>query len=45
MITVGIAYLIITRSDVSIYKSQRLNRESAEAERRGDPKITHDEFE
>jgi len=45
MITVGIAYLIITRSDVSIYKSQRLNRESAEAERRGDPKITHNEFE
>jgi CIC family chloride channel protein len=45
MITVGIAYLIITRSDVSIYQSQRLNRESAQAERRGDPKITRDEFE
>jgi len=28
MITVGIAYLLITRTDVSIYKSQRLNRES-----------------
>ncbi|WP_319452686.1 MULTISPECIES: chloride channel protein [unclassified Mycobacterium] len=33
MITVGIAYLLITRTDVSIYKSQRLNREAAQAER------------
>jgi CIC family chloride channel protein len=45
MITVGIAYLIITRSNVSIYKSQRLNRESAEAERRGEAKTVKDEFE
>lgn len=45
MITVGIAYLLITRSSVSIYQSQRLNRESAEAERRGEPRITRDEFE
>jgi CIC family chloride channel protein len=37
MITVGIAYLLITRSDVSIYKSQRLNRETAEAEREASP--------
>lgn len=27
MITVGIAYLLISRTDVSIYKAQRLNRE------------------
>jgi CIC family chloride channel protein len=33
MITVGIAYLLITRTNVSIYKSQRLNRETALAER------------
>jgi CIC family chloride channel protein len=33
MITVGIAYLLITRTDVSIYKAQRLNREAAQAER------------
>jgi CIC family chloride channel protein len=33
MITVGIAYLLITRTDVSMYKSQRLNREAAVAER------------
>lgn len=45
MITVGIAYLIITRSSVSIYKSQRLNRDSAEAERKGEAKIVKDEFE
>ncbi len=44
MITVGIAYLMITRSSVSIYKSQRLNRESAEAERRGESRIVKDEF-
>jgi chloride channel protein, CIC family len=37
MITVGIAYLLITRTDVSIYKSQRLNRETAEAEREASP--------
>jgi CIC family chloride channel protein len=33
MITVGIAYLLITRTDVSMYKSQRFNREAAVAER------------
>ena len=35
MIAVGIAYLLISRTDVSIYKAQRLNREVALAERRG----------
>jgi CIC family chloride channel protein len=34
MVAVGIAYLLISRSDVSIYRAQRLNREAAEAERR-----------
>ena len=34
MIAVGIAYLLITRSSVSIYQAQRLNRESVEAARR-----------
>lgn len=33
MIAVGIAYLIISRTDVSIYQAQRLNRETAAAER------------
>lgn len=33
MVTVGIAYLLISRTDVSIYKAQRLNREAAAAER------------
>jgi chloride channel protein, CIC family len=33
MFTVGIAYLLITRTSVSIYHAQRLNRESVEAER------------
>jgi len=32
MITVGIAYLLISRTGVSIYKSQRLDRETAHAE-------------
>jgi chloride channel protein, CIC family len=45
MITVGIAYLLITRGNVSIYQSQRINRESAEAERRGDAKTVKNEFE
>ena len=45
MITVGIAYLLITRTNVSIYQSQRLNRESAEAERRGEAKMVKGEFE
>jgi CIC family chloride channel protein len=34
MIAVGIAYMLITRTDVSIYRAQRLNRETAAAERR-----------
>ncbi|HME46869.1 chloride channel protein [Mycobacterium sp.] len=34
MAAVGIAYLLISRTDVSIYGAQRLNREAAEAERR-----------
>jgi CIC family chloride channel protein len=36
MIAVGIAYLLIARTDVSIYRSQRLNREAAAAERQRD---------
>jgi chloride channel protein, CIC family len=36
MIAVGIAYLLITRTDVSIYAAQRLNREAAQAERERD---------
>ncbi|MGV0792032.1 chloride channel protein [Mycolicibacterium sp. XJ1819] len=35
MVAVGIAYLLIIRSDISIYSAQRLNRETAAAERRG----------
>jgi len=34
MVAVGIAYLLISRTDVSIYRAQRLNREAAEQERR-----------
>jgi chloride channel protein, CIC family len=33
MVAVGVAYLIICRSSVSIYQAQRLNRETAAAER------------
>jgi CIC family chloride channel protein len=33
MVAVGIAYLIIIRTPVSIYQAQRLNRETAAAER------------
>jgi len=33
MVAVGVAYLMICRSSVSIYQSQRLNRETAAAER------------
>ena len=33
MVTVGIAYLMISRTNVSIYQAQRLNRETATAER------------
>jgi chloride channel protein, CIC family len=33
MVAVGIAYLVISRTTVSIYQAQRLNREAAEAER------------
>ena len=33
IIGVGIAYLLITRTSVSIYRAQRLNRETAAAER------------
>lgn len=33
MIAVGIAYMLISRTDVSIYRAQRLNRETAAAER------------
>lgn len=34
MVAVGIAYMLIDRTDVSIYESQRLDRETAAAERR-----------
>jgi CIC family chloride channel protein len=34
MITVGIAYLLISRTSVSIYPAQRLDRDAAAAERR-----------
>ena len=40
MIAVGIAYLLITRTDVSIYQAQRLNRETAEAERARTTRLT-----
>ncbi|MBO0679836.1 chloride channel protein [Mycolicibacterium sp. S2-37] len=33
MVAVGVAYLLISRTDVSIYQAQRLNRETAEVER------------
>ncbi|WP_197376383.1 chloride channel protein [Mycolicibacterium baixiangningiae] len=33
MVGVGVAYLLITRTNVTIYQAQRLNRETAEAER------------
>jgi CIC family chloride channel protein len=36
MIAVGIAYMLIGRTDVSIYRAQRLNRETAAAERERD---------
>ncbi|WP_264991938.1 hypothetical protein, partial [Mycobacterium montefiorense] len=34
IIAVGIASLLISRTNVTIYEAQRLNRETAEAERR-----------
>ena len=37
MIAVGIAYLIVSRTPVSIYRAQRLNRETAAAERVSHP--------
>jgi CIC family chloride channel protein len=36
MVAVGIAYLLISRSDVSIYRAQRLTREAAEDQRAAD---------
>jgi hypothetical protein len=45
MITVGIAHLLITRGSGSIDKSQRLERETAEAKRRGEARIVRDQFE
>jgi chloride channel protein, CIC family len=36
MVAVGIAYLLISRTDVTIYRAQRLNREAAAAEREED---------
>jgi chloride channel protein, CIC family len=33
MVAVGIAYLLVSRTDVSIYRAQRLTRETAAAER------------
>ena len=34
MVAVGVASLLLSRTDVSIYRAQRLNREAAEADRR-----------
>jgi chloride channel protein, CIC family len=34
MVAVGIAFLLMSRTDVTIYHAQRLDREAAEAERR-----------
>ncbi|MDT5013554.1 MAG: chloride channel protein family [Mycobacterium sp.] len=34
MVAVGIAYLLVSRTNVSVYKAQRLTRETAEDERR-----------
>ena len=36
MIAVGIAYLLISRTDATIYRAQRVNRDAAAAERRRD---------
>ena len=36
MVAVGIAYLLIARTDVTIYRAQRRDRETAEAERQRD---------
>jgi chloride channel protein, CIC family len=36
IVAVGIASLLISRTDVTIYRAQRLNREAAEAERQHD---------
>jgi CIC family chloride channel protein len=40
MVAVGIAYLLISRTNVSIYHAQRLNRETAAAaERVGETEV------
>ena len=39
MVAVGIAYLLISRMNVSIYRAQRLNRETAAAERVGETEL------
>jgi chloride channel protein, CIC family len=36
MVAVGIAYLLISRTDVTIYRARRLSREAAEGERQRD---------
>jgi chloride channel protein, CIC family len=36
MVAVGVAYLLISRTDVTIYRAQRRDREEAEAERQHD---------
>ncbi|KUH94346.1 chloride channel protein [Mycobacterium sp. IS-3022] len=36
MVAVGIAYLLISRTDVSIYQAQRLDRETEQAQQRAD---------
>ncbi|OBG88551.1 hypothetical protein A5698_24205 [Mycobacterium sp. E136] len=33
MVAVGIAYMLVSRTDVSIYQAQRLDRDAARAER------------
>jgi CIC family chloride channel protein len=36
MVAVGVAYLLISRTDVTIYRAQRLNRETASVQRRSE---------
>lgn len=40
IIAVGIAALLLSRTNVTIYETQRLNRQTAEAERGGSDRPT-----
>lgn len=40
IIAVGIAALLLSRTNITIYETQRLNRQTAEAERRGSDRPT-----